>query len=106
MALLRAEAERFCQRRVPIKFAWALNRAAALVTVGRGRRGGECRGVKKHERRSATNSLVGIADLVGAERKARARSIVSCQTAEVGCHGRSGLPRHDILETPIAERVH
>ena len=38
VALLRAEAEGFRQRRVPIEFAGTFDRAAALVAIGRRRR--------------------------------------------------------------------
>ena len=50
MTLLRAEAEGFRERCVPIEFAGAFDCAAALVAVGVGSRRGESRGVEVRER--------------------------------------------------------
>src|ERR1700722_1655649 len=105
MTFLRPEAKRFAQRRVPIKFAWPFDRATAFVSIHRRRGRGKSGSVEKIQGSASADAHIRIAHLIGSERKARPRTIIGCQAAQISRNWISGLPRHDILQAPVAQNV-
>src|SRR5580704_805913 len=106
MTLLRAESKGFCEGRVPTEFAGPFDRAATLVPISRGSGYSESRRVEERQRRTAANAHVRISNLLCAQRKTCAGAIIRRSAAEISRIGRSGLPRDDILQPPIAKDVH
>src|SRR5580658_44942 len=106
LPLARPKPERLRERRVPTEAAWPFDRPAPFVAIrSRGRNRKRAR-IEKVERRSATNTHVRIAHLLGALRKIRARSgIVRRSAAKIRGKRRPRMPRNNILQTPVAEHV-
>src|SRR5580704_16898216 len=103
MPLARSKAKRFRQRRIPVELARPFNRAAPFVAIRPGRRSRESSSIEKSEGRTAADSQVRTSDLIGTQRKTGASAVIGCRAAQICRNGRSGLPRHNILQAPVAQ---
>ena len=105
MPFLRSEPKRFAQRCIPIKFARALRSRRVAHCHNRPAAGVAKAAVLKNDSGEPPQiPRLGLPIWSARSEKLAPVPIIRCQAAQIGRNRSSGLPGHNILQPPIAQK--